>query len=45
MSIEKSKLEDERTYIGKVQQVWRFDDASQSVQGLWLIQQERDHCS
>ena len=31
------KLEDERSKSGKVQQVWRFDDASQSVQSLWLL--------
>ena len=29
----------------KVQQVWRFNDASQSMQGLWLLQQERNHCN
>ena len=32
-----SKLENERTYIGKVQQMRRFDDASQSMQGLRLL--------
>ena len=30
---------------GKMQQVWRINDASQSMQGLWFIQQKRNHCS
>jgi hypothetical protein len=25
--------------------VWRINDASQSMQGLWFIQQKRNHCS
>ena len=41
----KSKLENERTKPGKMQQVWRINDASQSMQGLWFIQQKRNHCS
>ena len=36
----KSKLENERTKPGKMQQVWRINDASQSMQGLWFIQQK-----
>ena len=26
-----------------MQQVWRADDASQSMQELWLLQQKRNH--
>ena len=26
--------------LGKMQQVWRINDASQSMQGLWFIQQK-----
>jgi hypothetical protein len=36
-------LENVCSYFGKVQQVRRADDASQSLQELWNIQQERDH--
>lgn len=28
-----------------MQQVWSSYDASQSMQEVWLIQQERNHCS
>ena len=38
-------MEDERTEPGEMQQVRRADDASQSVQGLRLLQQKRDHSS
>ena len=31
--------------ISKMQQVRRFNDASQSMQELWLIQQERNYSS
>lgn len=29
---------------GEMQQVRRFNDASQGVQGLWKLQQKRNHC-
>jgi hypothetical protein len=35
----KSKLENERSDSGSLQQVRRFNDASQSMQELWHIQQ------
>lgn len=38
-------MEDERTEPGEMQQVRRAYDASQSLQGLWLIQQKRNHSS
>ena len=38
-----SKLENDCSCISKMQQVWRADDASQSMQELWLLQQKRNH--
>ena len=38
-------MEDERSEPGKMQQVWRVNDASQSLQELWLLQQKRNHCN
>ena len=39
---EKSKLENERTESGEMQQMWRTYDATQSLQSLWILQQERN---
>ena len=37
-----SKLENERTESGEMQQMWRTYDATQSLQSLWILQQERN---
>ncbi len=39
-----SKLENDSSYFGKMQQVWRIDGSAQSMQKLWELQQERDYC-
>ena len=36
-------MEDERSESCKVQQVRRADDASQSLQVLWILQQKRNY--
>ena len=38
----KSKLENERSKFSEMQQMWRINDATQSMQSLRILQQKRD---